>query len=92
MADLKFYSPILHECKNFMSCFQPGAPLFGAIRSALTSDARAVKNRVRGSVWVNLKSDGDKVEEIDCRPLNRFYSSFLCQNNPNPFSRMRLKK
>ncbi|MGB3246349.1 MAG: phosphoethanolamine--lipid A transferase [Sulfitobacter sp.] len=32
MADLKSYSSILRERKDFMSSFQPGAPLVGAIR------------------------------------------------------------
>ncbi len=34
MADLKSYSSILRERKDFMSSFQPGAPLVGAIRYA----------------------------------------------------------
>jgi lipid A ethanolaminephosphotransferase len=34
MADLKSYSTILRERKDFMSSFQPGAPLVGAIRYA----------------------------------------------------------
>ena len=32
MADLKSYASILRERKDFMSSFQPGAPLVGAIR------------------------------------------------------------
>ena len=32
MADLKSYSSILRERKDFMSSYQPGAPLVGAIR------------------------------------------------------------
>lgn len=34
MADLKSYSSILRERKDFMSSYQPGAPLVGAIRYA----------------------------------------------------------
>lgn len=34
MTDLKSYSSILRERKDFMSSFQPGAPLVGAIRYA----------------------------------------------------------
>lgn len=34
MSDLKSYSSILRERKDFMSSFQPGAPLVGAIRYA----------------------------------------------------------
>ena len=34
LADLKSYSAILRERKDFMSSFQPGAPLVGAIRYA----------------------------------------------------------
>lgn len=34
MADLKSYSSILRERKDFMSSFQPGAPLVGGIRYA----------------------------------------------------------
>jgi len=34
MADLKSYSSILRERKDFMSSYQPGAPIVGAIRYA----------------------------------------------------------
>lgn len=35
MSDLKSYSSILRERKDFMSSFQPGAPMVGAIRYAM---------------------------------------------------------
>jgi lipid A ethanolaminephosphotransferase len=48
MADLKSYSSILRERKDFMSSYQPGAPVVGAIRYAkmMSRTANVVVTRI----------------------------------------------
>lgn len=48
MSDLKSYSSILRERKDFMSSFQPGAPMVGAIRYAkmMTRSSNSVANAI----------------------------------------------
>lgn len=61
MADLKSYSSILRERKDFMSSFQPGAPLVGAIRYAkmMTRSSNVVvkaigEDAVKGPAYASI--------------------------------------